>query len=216
MILSLVNRKGGVGKTTLAVNIAGALARQGRRVLLMDVDPQGSASQWHGLGGAREFEVRHYPKPDLPEFLGALRRDFDHVILDSPPTTGELTRSALVRADLAVIPVGPSPLDIWSSRDTVALVREAGELNPHLAARLLIARMIPRTILAREAREALGALGIAVFETEISQRVAYVESMIAGLSVLQYSPQSEAASEITRLCAEILRLSMVSPQLGDG
>jgi len=216
MILSLVNRKGGVGKTTLAVNIAGALARRGRRVLVMDLDPQGSASHWYGLSKTHEFEVRHYPKPDIPEFLGALRREFDHVILDSPPSVGELTRSALVRADLALIPVGPSPLDIWSSRDTVAMVKEAGEVNPHLAARLLIARMIPRTILAREARDALGSLGIPVFETAISQRVAYVESIIAGLSVLEYAPQSEAASEISRLCAEILSLSVDSSQFSHG
>jgi chromosome partitioning protein len=126
------------------------------------------------------------------------------LVIDTPPAIGEITQSVLEVSDLAIIPLAPSVLDIWSSRTTIGMIEEAKKVNPKLEGRLLVSRKIPRTRLGRDGREAIEALEMTVFETEISQRIAYVESMIAGVSVFQYAPRSEASQEMERLCGEIL------------
>jgi len=131
-------------------------------------------------------------------------RDHGVVVIDTPPAIGEITQSALEVSDLAIVPLAPSVLDIWSSRTTVGMIEEAMKVNPRLKGRLLVSRKIPRTRLGRDGREAIEALEMEVFETEISQRIAYVESMIAGVSVFQYAPKSEASQEMERLCEEII------------
>jgi chromosome partitioning protein len=205
MIISVVNQKGGVGKTTIAINIGIAMARRNFKVGFLDTDPQGTASQWQSIEGNVAFEVRRHPSPvssaDLTE------EDLNHgfLVIDTPPAIGEITLSVLELADLAIVPLAPSVLDIWSSRTTIGMIEEAKKTNPKLEGRLLVSRKIPRTRLGREGRDAIAALEMEVFQTEISQRIAYVESMIAGVSVFQYAPRSEASKEIEDLCEEILR-----------
>ena len=204
MIISVVNQKGGVGKTTIAINIGIGMARRNFKVGFLDTDPQGTASQWQSIEGNVAFEVRRHPSPvfcaDLTE------EDLNHgfLVIDTPPAIGEITLSVLELADLAIVPLAPSVLDIWSSRTTIGMIEEAKKTNPKLEGRLLVSRKIPRTRLGREGRDAIAALEMEVFQTEISQRIAYVESMIAGVSVFQYAPRSEASKEIEDLCEEIL------------
>jgi chromosome partitioning protein len=126
------------------------------------------------------------------------------VIIDAPPAMGEITRAILAVSDLAIVPITPSPLDIWSSKETVSLFPEAKKRNRQITAKLLICRKIVGTRIGREAREALETYGMDLFETEISQRVAFVEAMISGRSVLAHAPNSEAAKEIRALSDEIL------------
>jgi chromosome partitioning protein len=133
-----------------------------------------------------------------------LSRGFDHVLFDAPPAIGQITLSILKVSDLAIIPIGPSALDIWSSRETVSLLDEARKRSPRIRGKLLICRKIPGTKLAREAREALDVYDLSVFRTEIAQRIAYVEAMISGVSVLMYAPKSKAAEEVRDLCKEVL------------
>jgi chromosome partitioning protein len=101
--------------------------------------------------------------------------------------------------------MGPSPLDIWSGQETVSLIREVRRRNRSLMARLLICRKIPRTRLGREAREALHTYKIPVFDAEISQRIAYVEAMLAGFPVVDFAPGSQAGEEIESLCEELIQ-----------
>ena len=203
MMISVVNQKGGVGKTTVAVNLAQGLRKQGYSVVLVDGDPQGSVLQWQSIGGSDSLPVIHHPELFSAPLKRDLLKDHDLVVADSPPALGDLVRSILVLSDLAVIPVGPSPLDIWSSRETLDLVDAARQSRPGFLAALLICRKIPRTRLGLEAREAMEAYGVDILETEICQRIAYVEAMIAGQSVQEYAPSSEAAREADRLCSEI-------------
>jgi chromosome partitioning protein len=204
MIISLVNQKGGVGKTTAAVNLASGLAESGNRLLVIDSDPQGSVIQWQSIADGKEFDVMHLPSPQLKKELKPIRRRYDHIIIDSPPAIEEITRAVLEVTNLAIIPIAPSPLDIWSSKETIDLVNTLGKRYRKLNAKILIYRKIPGTRLGKEAREAMGSYNLDIVASEISQRIVFVEAMIAGLSVLKYAPRSIAADEIRSLCQEIV------------
>jgi chromosome partitioning protein len=204
MIISLINQKGGVGKTTAAINIASALSSRDHKVLMVDADPQGSVLQWQSTGANRDFEVVQLSMPELSAKIGTHRAAFDHVVIDSPPALSHISREIAASSDLAIIPIAPSSLDIWSSRETIQLVSDVGRKHRRLATKLLVYRKIPGTRLAAEARDALSSYGLEIFKTEISQRIAYVEAIVSGVSVLKYSPNSVAAREIRSLCDEIL------------
>jgi chromosome partitioning protein len=204
MIISLINQKGGVGKTTAAVNLASGLAENGHRILVVDTDPQGSVIQWQSIADGGKLEVLHLPSPEMKKELNTLRRRYDHIVVDSPPAIEAITRAVIEVSNLAIIPIAPSPLDIWSSKETIALVKTLGKKYRKLMAKILIYRKIPGTRLGKEAREAMRSYDLDIFSTEISQRIVFVEAMIAGLSVLKFAPNSIAADEIRSLCDEIV------------
>jgi chromosome partitioning protein len=203
MVISLINQKGGVGKTTTAINLAGGIALRNLAVLLVDTDPQGSVLQWQSTIKDNEFEVMQLIATDLQAEIKGLQRKFDHIVVDSPPALLRTTRTIAFSSDLAIVPIAPSPLDIWSSRETIQVLMEVRKKS-RLSTKLLVYRKIPGTRLAAEARDAINAYGLDVFSTEISQRIAFVESMISGVSVFKYAPRSVAADEIRSLCNEIL------------
>lgn len=203
MILTVVNQKGGVGKTSLVVNLAGLRSRRGRRVMVVDTDPQGSLLQWHSVSGGEGVDVVHLPQSSLAGPLGRFDRRYDDVLVDTPPALGARLRSVLGVCTMALVPIGPSPLDIWSSRETVDMIRAAKTRNRRLRGRLVVSRKIGRTRLGREARSALETYGLPICDAEISQRIAYVEAMVAGRSVCAHAPHSTAAEEIDALCREL-------------
>ena len=209
MIISLLNQKGGVGKTTIAINLAGCIAGRPYRVLLIDGDPQGSVLQWQSIENRSPFDVKHYPLPMTRRDMKGWTRGYDHVVIDGPPAIGEITRAILGVSDLAIVPVGPSPLDIWSCWKTLELIQDIQQDNTRLKSKLLISRKIPGTRLGRDARDAMSVFNKDLFGTELCQRVAYVESMTSGVSVMQYAPNSKASDEIERLCEEVILQKVV-------
>ena len=205
MIIGVLNQKGGVGKTTISVNLAAALAVN-RRVLLVDADPQGSALAWSSL---RErdplFPVVGMAKPTLHRDLPSLARDYDIVVIDGAPRVNELARAAILASDLVLIPLQPSPFDIWASADTVQLVREARQYRPQIRAAFLINRRIAKTAIGRDAASALAQFeDVPVLPMSIGQRVIFAESAARGLSVLEAAPSSEAANEMMGLASMIV------------
>lgn len=204
MIVSLVNQKGGVGKTTVAINLATALVRENRSTLLIDADPQGSAAQWQAVENNHAVEVRHIPGPIAYADVEPLTNVYDYILIDAPPAIGSITASVLRVSDAAIVPLSPSPLDLWSCRATLEMIRKSRHSAPAPTVKLLINRKIAGTRIGRQVRESIEAFQCDVLEAELYQRVAYVESLIAGVSVIQYAPGSKAAGEIKRLCEEIL------------
>jgi len=139
--------------------------------------------------------------------------NYDYVIIDAPPAIGDISKAILAVTDLAIIPLSPSALDVWSCWGTLKMIDEIRPLNSDLEVKLLINRKIPGTKIGRDSREAMNQFQMDVFNTELCQRVAFIDAMTSGVSVMQYAPNSKAAGEIERLCEEIIpQVSMEASQ----
>ena len=203
MIISFVNQKGGVGKTTTAINLAASLKRRNKKLLFIDADPQGSAMHWHAVEGNNAFEIMHHPDPVNKSEIEELSQNYDYIVIDAPPAIGDITKSILAVTELSIIPLSPSSLDLWSCKGTLEMIEESQPENPDMEVKLLINRKIPGTRVGREARASLDVFDMDVLDSELCQRVAYIDAMTSGVSVMQYAPKSKAADEIEHLCDEI-------------
>lgn len=207
MIVALLNQKGGVGKTTLALHLAGAWSAQGRRVLVVDADPQGSALDWAEQrvreSLPRLFGVLGLARETLHKELPELGRDVDHVVVDGPPRVAGIARSALLAADLIVIPAQPSPFDGWASAEMLRLLGEARVFRPQLRARMLLNRCAARTVIARETADALIDQDPPVLASRIGQRIAFADAARTGRLVSEIAGGDLAAREISACAAEL-------------
>jgi chromosome partitioning protein len=204
MIIGVLNQKGGVGKTTIAVNLAATYTRQGHRVLLVDADPQGSSMAWSSARSLPPlFPVIGGAKPTLHKDMPELARDYEIVVIDGAPRVTDMGRSAIMASDLVLIPVQPSPYDVWASAEIVQLVREAQQFKENLKVAFVINRKIANTAIGRDVADALSAFDIPVLKASLTQRVLYAESAAQGMAVFEAAPSSEATFEIGRLVEAI-------------
>jgi len=204
-VIALVGNKGGAGKTTLALNLATTLAGD-RPTVVLDADPQGSALQWQRIAGSdSDLEVLD-AATGLGDVFARMASGYDHVVIDCPPSVhAPQTHAALAVSDIALIPVQPSPLDLWATVHIEEAVEKAREGNPDLRALLVINQLESRTRLSRLIRQALAELELDAAETAIRRRAVYRASVLEGRSVLNMGRGgAAAAAEIRNLINEVV------------
>jgi chromosome partitioning protein len=207
VIITLQNQKGGVGKTTLSLHLAHYFTSSGARVLVVDADPQGSARDWlQARDTPAPFTLVGLDRPTVHRDIENLLRDYDVVVIDAPPRVTDIARSAILAADLVIIPVQPSPLDVWAAQDTVRLVNDAIVYKEALKSVFAINREIVNTAIGRDVSAALGETQVPVLSSHIAQRVAFAESLANGRTVFETKTDAKAVAEIQALGAEILAL----------
>jgi chromosome partitioning protein len=211
MIIAFVNQKGGVGKTTLALHVAGAWAARGKRVVVIDADLQGSALDWSEQrareGLPRLFGVLGLARDTLHLEAPEIARNVNHVLIDGSSRSAALMRSAMLAADLALVPAQPSPFDGWASAEMLRLLQEARIFRPRLVARFVLNRCGARTVMARETAEALANHEPPALASRVGQRVVFADAARTGRLVSEVPRSERAAHEVAALAAEIERIA---------
>jgi chromosome partitioning protein len=204
MIVALLNQKGGAGKTTISVNLARALQQENVKVLLVDSDPQGSARDWHAAADDSPLTVVGLDRPTLDKDIKGISHGYDWVIIDGAPQLEEMAVAAIKCADIVLIPVQPSPYDVWASEDLVEVIKARQQITDGKPkAAFVISRQITNTNLGKEVRDALSGYGLPIFNNGTFQRVAYAKTAAKGLSVVDTEPANEAANEIKKIAKEL-------------
>ncbi len=211
MTVAFLNHKGGVGKTTLALHVAGAWAAQGKRVVVVDTDSQGSALGWSEQrtkgGMTRLFDVLALARDTLHVEAPEIARDVHHVVIDGSSHSAALMRSAMLAADLALVPAQPSPFDGWATTETLRLLQEARRFRPQLIARFVLNRFGARTLIASEVAEALAKHDPPALATRVGQRAVFADAARTGRLVSEMPRSERAAREVAALAAEIERIA---------
>mgnify|MGYP001386824115 FL=1 len=205
-VIAVLNQKGGAGKTTIATHLARALQLAGSDVLLVDSDPQGSARDWAAVREDQPVPVVGIDRPTIERDLKSIAKK-DFVVIDGAPQAADLAVSAIKAANFILIPVQPSPYDIWATADLVELVKQRIEVTDgKLKAAFVVSRAIKGTKIGAEVTEALSGYGLPVLESRITQRVSYPSTAAGGTTVIDAEPESEASREVQALANEIKQL----------
>jgi chromosome partitioning protein len=202
MIISILNQKGGTGKTTLAVNMAREYTKRTLKTLLVDSDSQGSALRWHEESGGELIDLTCLPVTTLDKDVVKFKDRYERIIIDGVPRMSPLTICAIKAADVVLIPVPPSPYDVWATEDLVRLVKERIDITEgKLKAAFIVSRHIKGTLLGKEITEQLFSLGLPVFAQGTCQRQEYAKCVAEGRTVLE--GMTEATKEIVAIVNEL-------------
>ena len=203
-VIAVLNQKGGSGKTTIATHLARGLQLQGHSVLLVDSDQQGSARDWRAVNEDNPVPVIGLDRPTLDKDLKNVS-DKEFVVIDGSPQATNLALSAIKAADFVLIPVQPSPYDVWATSDLVDLVQQRIEMTDgKLKAAFVVSRAIQNTNIGKEVAAVLQDYNLPVLDARIVQRVSYPNSASVGKTVFETeSSKSSAVTEITQLVNEV-------------
>lgn len=210
-VISVLNQKGGAGKTTVAQNVAVELTRRGMTVFVIDTDPQGTISDWRNLRKSEDVPVSSITRAaTLQADVKTHSRSFDVIVIDGASGVNEVTAAAVKVSDAVIIPVQPSPKDIWGTSDLVDLIQTRHVVSDGVPkAAFLVTRAKENTKLADQMESTLAGLRLPMFETYIYDREIYKQVDVTGSSVIEQGPNTKAAKEIVRLVDELLENSFV-------
>lgn len=206
-VIAVLNQKGGSGKTTIATHLARGLQLEGHTVLLVDSDKQGSARDWRAVDEDNPLPVIGLDRPTLDKDLKSVS-DKDFIVIDGSPQATDLAVSAIKAADFVLIPVQPSPYDVWATSDLVDIVRQRIEMTDgELKAAFVVSRAISNTNIGKEVASVLLDYGLPVLDTKIMQRVSYPNSAAIGKTVFDTeAANSSAVEEMTNLVNETKKI----------
>lgn len=204
-IISVLNPKGGSGKTTLSIHLSRALHNGGQKVLLVDSDRQGSARDWNEAGeGKGGFPVVGLDRPTLDKDVPSLGQNYGWVVVDGAAKLEKMIASAVKAADLVLIPVQPSPLDIWACDSLVEMIQARQQVTDGIpSAAFVVSRAKKGTVLAREVSDAIGEYGFPILNGAIHDRTIFAKSMIDGSTAIDDEPEGSAAFEVNHLLRQI-------------
>lgn len=206
-VIAVLNQKGGSGKTTIATHLARALQMEGADVLLVDSDPQGSARDWAAVREDQPLTVVGIDRPTIDRDIRNVARTVDFVVIDGAPQAADLAVSAIKAADFVLIPVQPSPYDIWATADLVDLVKQRIEITDgKLQAAFVVSRAIKGTRIGDDVANALSGYDLPILNSRITQRVSYPGTAAVGTTVLESGQDGDAVAEIRALTDEIKKL----------
>jgi len=206
-VIAVINQKGGTGKTTLALNLAAGLARRAATAIA-DADPQRSISQWVAMGGDGDTLPRVTQVGDsAAAVISHLKKNHRYVVVDCPPAVqGAAIEEIMASADWVLIPVLPSPLDLWASVEMAALVNEAQKKNRALQAWLVLNQVETRNALSRVMQQAVAEFDVPLLQASIQRRAAYRSAAVEGVSVYALGSRGlQAVADIEAIIEEVLR-----------
>lgn len=205
-VIAIVNQKGGTGKTTVALNLAAGLSRRAPTAVV-DADPQRSISQWIAIGADNNSLAGATAiGPSPAATIARLKSSHRYVVVDCPPAVQNPAIAMLLgQADLILVPVLPSPLDLWASVEMAALLRQARLKDPALRAYLVLNQVETRNALSRAMQQALAEFDLPVLEASLQRRAAYRSAAVEGVSVYALGARgARAVSDIEAIIEEIL------------
>jgi chromosome partitioning protein len=210
MIITVGNTKGGVGKTTIAVNLAVEAARDGKKVLLVDTDPQGSSIAFRAERETDDIKAISLISDKLHKDIKEFSSAFEWIVIDAGGRDNAIFRSAVAACDFFLLPVLPSQFDVWAAEDAIAVFREIQPFNGMIG-RMVLNMVRPNTIVSSEAQEALAVYqdDIPLLSEQLHNRVAYKASISNGQGVTEYEPSGKAAEETVILYKELLILKNI-------
>lgn len=205
-VITVAQQKGGAGKTTIAAHLAVSLAQTGKRVAIIDIDPQGSLTNWHSIR-EKKFGIGYTGLNftasagwRVESAISKLKHDFDFVVVDAPPHTDTESKTAIRASDLIIIPMQPSPTDLWATGVTIEFAK-----SENINAKILLNRFNPQSKITKQI---IAQIPGDVLTSSLGNRVAFSSCFLNGITVTESDPSSVAAQEVRDPTTEVI--SMIS------
>lgn len=206
-VISILNQKGGSGKTTIAINLARAYQLMGRSILLVDSDKQGSSRDWQSVDKNNPIPLLVLDQVSIDRDIKKVIGQYDYIVIDGSPQATDIATATIRASDFILVPMQPSPFDIWASNNLIDLIEQGRAVNPKLKAGIVLTRLVKNTKIGAEVGQVISDFGLPVLTSNIGQRTCYPYSASLGKSIFDTErPNSEPVKEINSLANEINEL----------